>query len=105
LESNARRRPVIRNAMVVLILGVAVFAVVDTFGSLATEPWLVASRLKTPSWADPGLRLRALIIVFAGIAAIRLILVGLLRPDRRWSLIVGATILALSLARELPGFF
>jgi hypothetical protein len=102
LESNARRRPVIRNAMVALILGVAIFAV---FGSLATEPWLVASRLKTHSWADPGLRLRALIIVFAGIAAIRLILVGLLRPDRRWSLIVGATILALSLARELPGFF
>jgi hypothetical protein len=95
--------------MVVLILGVMIFAVVDTFGGLETEPqpwpWLVGSPSKMHSWADPGLRLRALIIVFAGIAAIRLILVGLLRPDRRWSLIVGATILALSLARELPGFF
>jgi hypothetical protein len=108
MQSDTRRQ-LIRGAIAALILGLVIFMLVDAFGSsaagLRTQPsWSFALRLKTEAWSDPGLRLRALIILFAAIAGTRLILGGLSRTNRRWSMIVGGMVLAVSLARELPGF-
>lgn len=85
------RRLLIRNGFAALILGPGIFMLVAAFGSI-------------DGLADPSLRLRALVILFAGIAAIRLILVSLLDPPRPWSLLIGGTVLALTLASELPAF-
>jgi hypothetical protein len=108
LQSDARR-PLIGNAMAALVLGLAIFILVYALGSWATgpqtQPWLLDLRWRIGTFPDHDPRLRALIILFAGIAAIRLILAGLLRPSRRWSLIAGGIVLVLSLARELPGLF
>jgi hypothetical protein len=49
--------------------------------------------------ADPELRLRLLVALFAGVAGIRLILAGILQPTRRWSLIVVGILVFLILAR------
>ena len=103
------RRLLIRSAVAALVLSLGIFMLVDAFRSsaagLQNQPLASFTlRLKTEALSDPGLRLRALIILFAAIAGTRLILVGLSRPSRRWSLIVGGTVLAVSLARELPGF-
>jgi hypothetical protein len=102
------RRLLVFNALAALILGLGIFVLVAAFRSGATEPqtqlWLLAWRSKIDGLAEPGLRLRALVILFAGIAAIRLILEGLLSPGRRWSLIIWGTVLALTLASELPAF-
>jgi hypothetical protein len=54
-------------------------------------------------FADPELRLRVLVALLATLAGVRLIVVGLCKPERRWSLIVGGVLIAVSLARELPG--
>jgi hypothetical protein len=107
MQSDTRRL-LIRGAMAALILSLGIFMLVDAFGSspagLQGRPLSsFALRLKTEALSDPGLRLRALIILFAAIAGTRLILVGLSTPTRRWSLIVGGMVLAVSLARELPG--
>jgi hypothetical protein len=108
LQSNARRL-LIRAAVAALILGLAICMMVDALSGLATgpqtQPGLFALPLRIDALANPGLRLRGLIILFAGIAAIRLILTSISSPARRWSLIVGGAVLALTLARELPGFF
>jgi hypothetical protein len=96
-------RLLIRNVLAALILGSGIFILVVALGSSATEPqpWLLGWRPRV-GLADPGLRMRALVVLFAGIAAIRLILEGLLNPPRPWSLIIGGTVLALTLASELP---
>jgi hypothetical protein len=51
------------------------------------------------AFADPELRLRALVVLFAGVAGIRLILAGVSQPTRRWSLIVVGFLVFLILAR------
>ena len=51
---------------------------------------------------DPGLRLNALVALFATLAGIRLMVTGLRQPTGRWSLLVGGILLAFSLARTLP---
>jgi hypothetical protein len=52
--------------------------------------------------ADPELCLRALVVLFASLAGLRMIVVGVLQPTRRWSLVIGGALVAISLARELP---
>jgi hypothetical protein len=51
------------------------------------------------AFADPELRLRALVVLFAGAAGIRLILSGVSQPTRRWSLIVVGILIFIILAR------
>jgi hypothetical protein len=51
------------------------------------------------AFADPQLRLHALVVLFAGLAAIRLILAGVSQPTRRWSLIVVGLLVFMILAR------
>jgi hypothetical protein len=106
MQSDTRRL-LARRAVAALILSLVIFVLVDAFGNSPAglpTPSLFALRLKPEALSDSGLRLRALIILFATIAGTRLIIVGLSTPTRRWSLIVGGTVLAVSLAREVPGF-
>jgi hypothetical protein len=51
------------------------------------------------AFADPELRLRALVVLFAGTAGIRLILAGVSQPTRCWSLIVVGLLVFMILAR------
>ena len=56
------------------------------------------------AFVDPDLRLRLLVLIFATAAGIRLIQAGLSSSVRRWSLITGVALIALTFARELPRF-
>ena len=95
--------------MVALVLGLVIFMIAAALKGSAVgrhaEDWLPAFWLRSDALADQALRLRVLIILFAGIAGIRLFIVGFVSPARRWSLIIGAAVIALCLARELPWVF
>jgi hypothetical protein len=108
LQSD-RRRLLIHSAGAGLTLSLGIFTLLDPLGHSAAGPYTqplssFALRLRADALSDPGLRGRGLIILFVAIAGTRLILTGLSRPNRRWSLIVGGTLLAVTLARELPEF-
>ena len=56
-------------------------------------------------FADQELRLRALVVLFATVAGVRLIVTGLRQPTHRRSLLVGGLLVALTLARTLSRLF
>jgi mono/diheme cytochrome c family protein/uncharacterized membrane protein len=110
-SSQARRiglRGLARNAMIELMLGLAIFAAVGALGMLPpglhVQPeWPLPYRLDLDvSLTDLGAR--AVIAILAIALGLGLIAFGLWKPAPRWSFVIGGAVLVLGLAEGSGGF-